>query len=539
MPNLPPGESLTQILTLPEVPGQQEERYHDIPFWCVTVLACLVSFASFLYFFRQGTTLAYNDAISHMEIARRVIDSPVAGPTQLGSVWLPMSHILMLPLIWSNTLYFDGIAGSAVSMLAYVCANALLYKIIRDLTDSWVAAIAGTLVFMANPNILYMQSTPMTELPLFASVLGMVYGLQRWIREVDNYNYLIGAGITVIIGTLTRYEAWVLWAVTIPIVPFILWRKGASSTRIGGVTFLYGLLAGPGILAWFVWNGVFFGNPIAFQVGKYAKPSLWVGSADKAVGHWSLALQTYWYAMVDDLTLPVVVLMFVGIAVVLVMYRRLVFLPALALLFTFPFFVYAIESGQRPLHVVQISGSLYNVRFGLLMLLPAAIFTGCIVGQAASRQAYRLTLTTLTATYVVTLSLYIVLQGYLLPASIATLSEPLTTQRNTPTTVATSNAATFLHAHYTGGLVLAQFFGNEELLFQARITPGVDVYEGSNRLWTAALADPVGQHIEWVVMHTSAGTNDAVNALAHSREISASYKLVYRNDQYSLYRRSP
>jgi hypothetical protein len=38
--------------------------------------------------------------------------------------------------------------------------------------------------------------------------------------------------------------------------------------------------------------------------------------------------------------------------------------------------VYAIYSGQRTLDVTQLSGGLYDIRFGAAMVLSAAIFTG-------------------------------------------------------------------------------------------------------------------------------------------------------------------
>ena len=50
-----------------------------------------------------------------------------------------------------------------------------------------------------------------------------------------------------------------------------------------------------------------------------------------------------------------------------------------------PFYVYALYAGQRPLHVMQIKGNLYNVRFGLLMVLPIAIFLGYLVTPSRDR----------------------------------------------------------------------------------------------------------------------------------------------------------
>ena len=174
----------------------------------VGVAASIASVFAWTYFHGLGVVLAYQDAVSHIEIARRVVDSPTTGFGQLGGVWLPLPHVLMLPFIWSDTLYYSGTAGSIVSMGSFVVTCVLIYKIVLDLCAKRVAALAGTLVFMLNPGVLYLQSTPMTELLMFACMAGIVYGLQRWART-DDYRYLYGSGLAALLGTLTRYEVWV------------------------------------------------------------------------------------------------------------------------------------------------------------------------------------------------------------------------------------------------------------------------------------------------------------------------------------------
>jgi hypothetical protein len=367
-----------------QIAMQQVVKQSDRTVWWLAIVATLTSIASFIYFDRAGDILAYKDSISHMEIARRVIDSPTTGFGQLGGVWLPLPHILMVPFVWNNALYYSGLAGSLSSMFSYVVASVFLYKIIRDLTGKTLPALAGTLVFMSNPNILYMQSTPMTELLLFACMVVAVYYVQRWIKT-SRYQYLVGAGTAIFFGTLARYEAWILLATLTIVVIVVAWRRHYSWQQAEGTTLMFLFFGALGVTAWLAWNQIIFGNALNFQDGPYAKPSLWVGRSDIAVGHWLIALKTYWFAMVDNLKLVVVVLMIVGLIVMVVKERlRLETLPAISLLVMFPFFVVALEKGQRPLHVAQITGDLYNVRFGLLMILPAAILIGYLVGLLAN-----------------------------------------------------------------------------------------------------------------------------------------------------------
>src|ERR1700737_5661167 len=83
-------------------------------------LAVCVAVFSFLFYFRRGDVLLYGDAIAHINIARRVFDSRTPGLLQLGTVWLPLPHLLMIPLLFSNWMWNSGVGGSIPSMAAYV-----------------------------------------------------------------------------------------------------------------------------------------------------------------------------------------------------------------------------------------------------------------------------------------------------------------------------------------------------------------------------------------------------------------------------------
>ncbi|HEV8193680.1 MAG TPA: hypothetical protein VGP82_19680, partial [Ktedonobacterales bacterium] len=132
----------------------------------VALLASVASVAGYAYYVQQGLTLAYADAISHMMIAHRVFSSATPGLAQLGTVWLPLNHILMLPLVWNDALFRDGFAGAFPSMLAYVVSAVYMYRLGALVFSSRVAGWAAALTLMLNPSVLYMQSTPMSELDL-------------------------------------------------------------------------------------------------------------------------------------------------------------------------------------------------------------------------------------------------------------------------------------------------------------------------------------------------------------------------------------
>lgn len=520
---------------IPEAVRRQDHknaRQRDSVLGIVVWASIGLSILAYAWFAAQGTILTYKDAISHLEIARRVIDGPLTNPAshfaQLGAVWLPLPHLLALPFVWANALYFSGFAGSIASMAAFVLASVLLYKITYGLTKNKLAGLVSVGVFALNPNILYMQSTPMTELPLFALMAGMVYGVQRWI-QTDRSRYLAIAGIFSSLATLTRYEAWVLLLVLTVIVMFAFWRKRQTYVQGEGGTIAFLFRASLGIILWLGWNILIMGNPFYFQFGEYAKPSLWVGKDEAAIGNAWVSLKTYYFAVTDNLSLVVLLLMLIGLIVFVAKERlSLATLPTLSLLVLFPFFVVALYLGQRPLHVLQVGGPLYNVRFGLLMILPASILIGYLVGVAHHKYA------TIAVTAVVGFTMgAIFVAGVALPDSIVTLKEP-TDALKTGYTRTSDAASAYLKRHYDGGRILAESFGNELVLFDAGITPTENVYEGSFKLWKPALRDPAGNGIKWIVMRHTSQPDDVYTSLGDSGSLDG-YTRVYANDTYYIY----
>src|SRR5438132_11168202 len=103
---------------------------HDI--FLVAQIAAAVSIASFFYYLRHGDLLLYGDAVAHINIARRVFDSRTPGLLQLGTVWLPLPHLLMLPFLLPRWWWQTGIGGSIPSLIAYVLSVIGIFRLVRD-----------------------------------------------------------------------------------------------------------------------------------------------------------------------------------------------------------------------------------------------------------------------------------------------------------------------------------------------------------------------------------------------------------------------
>src|SRR5579883_467330 len=177
-------------------------------FFAVILALTALSILASWYCFQHGYTLYYGDAEAHLNIARRVLDSRTPGPEQLGTVWLPLPHILMIPFAMRDPWWKNGLAGAIPSMLCFVAAGAFLFAAARREFSS-TASLAAAAIFALNPNILYLQSTPMTE-PLFAASLLAMLWATLWFRDSQDIWPILIAGAASNAASFTRYEGWFL-----------------------------------------------------------------------------------------------------------------------------------------------------------------------------------------------------------------------------------------------------------------------------------------------------------------------------------------
>src|SRR5262252_6075858 len=116
-----------------------------------------------VHYHRLGLTLSHYDARGHLVVARRIFDSLTPGWQQIGAVWLPLPHLLNALPVQIGTMFQNGASGVAIAIASFALAVAAVAVIVLRVTHSRMAAIVGALVLAANPNMLYLQSTPMTE----------------------------------------------------------------------------------------------------------------------------------------------------------------------------------------------------------------------------------------------------------------------------------------------------------------------------------------------------------------------------------------
>ena len=89
------------------------------------------SIGASVWSWRNHAMLNYGDAVAHLHIARRVIDAHETGLSQLGSVWLPLPHLLMIPFVAVYAWWANGIAGLIPSSLASLACGLGVYRLRR------------------------------------------------------------------------------------------------------------------------------------------------------------------------------------------------------------------------------------------------------------------------------------------------------------------------------------------------------------------------------------------------------------------------
>ncbi len=372
----------------------------------VAQIAAAISIASFFYYLRHSDLLLYGDAVAHINIARRVFDSRTPGPLQLGTVWLPLPHLLMLPFLLSRWLWQTGIGGSIPSLFAYVLSVTGIFRLVRDAIpagrmdgeglrsspESRFTAWFAAGIFALNPNLIYLQTTAMTEpvyLSLFIWAVIFFGDFVRAISLKQNADLpLLKCGLSVAAACLTRYDGWLLALVLCVAAWMVSRRAMVGGDPAAGLSSMRPKLRKLFLLAvacpvfWLVYNAAVYGNPLEFANGPYSARAIEHRSAvvpHPGTGDLSVAF-TYYFKSAqlnmgeEGWRVFWVSTLLGGTAIALLFQRKL--WPLLLLWTPGPFYMCSVAYSGVPIFVpVWWPFSLYNVRYGVEMLPAFAVFT--------------------------------------------------------------------------------------------------------------------------------------------------------------------
>ena len=344
-------------------------------------LTVIASVSAGVWSWRNSAMLNYGDAVAHLHIARRVIDAHEPGLSQFGSVWLPLPHLLMVPFVAVYAWWANGLAGLIPSALAYIASCVGIYRLARNWLR-WPAALVGLAFFALNPNLLYLQTTAMTE-PLFlCEMIWLAVWLVEWRGTVENdpvraTRLLRGVALALVAAVLTRYDGWVLAFLTWTCVGIVQMRKRTLRSRAFW-TLSAAVVVAP--LLWFAYNGLIFGDWLDFARGPYSAAAIEArttkGSGPPHPGWHNPWVSLLFFVKCGEMDAApeawgsfLLITSLLGTAWGWLKCRKGGFLWALFLWLPVPFYAYSVSFGSVPIFLpVWWPHSFYNTRYGMEML---------------------------------------------------------------------------------------------------------------------------------------------------------------------------
>ena len=359
--------------------------------WMVVLIgAAAASVGAIAWSWSNGALLNYGDAVAHLHIARRVFDCHQPRLSQLGSVWLPLPHILLLPFVQVYGWWADGIAGIVPSALAYIAACAGLYRLARRWMTPAAAALA-LVFFGANPNLLYLQTTAMTE-PLFVcEMIWMMVCLVEWRTCLDDdlnraERKLKWISVVLVAAIFTRYDGWILALISWTSIGVWLLRRGRLQSRVLWTASVI-IVAAP--ISWFVYNAVAFGDWLEFARGPYSAKAIEARTASHGAGPPHPGWHNPWVGLLFYLKVSemdavaeawgnkLLIASVLGTMWAWLTSHRRGFDWALLLWLPVPFYAYSVAYSSVPIFLPPWwPHSWYNTRYGMELLPALALGIG-------------------------------------------------------------------------------------------------------------------------------------------------------------------
>jgi hypothetical protein len=354
----------------------------------LTGIATAISVGALIFYYHQGAILLYGDAVAHINIARRVFDSRTPGLFQLGTVWLPLPHVLDIPFIVNDRMWQTGLGASIPSMFAYLAGLLGIFRLVSGLASRMAAWIAA-LTYALNPNLIYMQSTAMTEALYLALFVWSAVYFSEFVRDArdasESARKSLGkCGLVVSAAMLVRYDGWFLAAVIAAASLVFIWRlrPSARPLRRGLISFI--LLTGFTGGLFLAYNQAGYGNALEFANGPYSARAIQERSKTASMptypGENSPRDATLQFLKISRLNVAEGTpeyLLFVAALMALPasIYFSRRFLPWTILWVPVPFYVLCIAWGSVPIyHPEWWPFSYYNVRYALQLLPAIAVF---------------------------------------------------------------------------------------------------------------------------------------------------------------------
>src|SRR5271155_4868177 len=367
----------------------------------VGLVAAFLGVVVFGYCSRHDLLLLYGDAVAHLHIARRVLNSLNPGFRQLGSVWLPLPHLLMVPFVMRMSWWESGLAGAIPSIGCYILVCIGIYRLARMCLRVGPAAVAAVF-YGLNPGLLYMQSTAMTE-PLFlAEMIWATLLIAEFCRAIPRQSrgqaeekrasrLLIGAGLVLLAAVFTRYDGWILASFARLVAVIAMFRGKRWRGHAGGAFFLFTVMLAVAPLLWMAYNAKQFGDELEFVRTPYSAKAIEERTTPPGAWHhpgWhSMRVAALYFMKAAELGATslrfantLFLLTIAGTVVAIARWWSGSLAALLLLWVPLPFYAYSVAYASVPIFIpLWWPHSWYNTRYGMEMLPAFALFSAMLV----------------------------------------------------------------------------------------------------------------------------------------------------------------
>jgi hypothetical protein len=470
--------------------------------------------AAAIHYSRAGLALAHYDARAHLVVSRRIFDSLTPGWQQVGAVWLPLPHLINALPVQIDWLYQTGYFAIAVSIASMAIAACAIARLIHGATGSLAGGIAAAALLMLDPDVLYLQSTPMTEPLLFGTTFLAVTLIAEWCAfrlKAETTPSTSAAGWACVAAVLTRYEAWPIVAAAIALAFLVLLR--------GGMRFAAALRAVRGLALWPLWAIAAFLVNSKVTVGSWFVSSGFFVPDNAALGHPWLAWTELWDGLVA-LTGPVLpwVAIAGGVLVIVAAFFRpntIVMVLSLAACAALPWSAY-------------LSGHPTRVRYDVPLVAAAAAIAGAGIAVLPRRAR--------AAAAVAAIAVAV----WQAPPFQAVAPVVVESQREADYQQGRQAVSAYLHTHWDGQPImmsmgsLAHYMHD---LAEEGFGTGDFLHEGNGEIWKHALRRPL-PYVEWIAIEERAEGGDALDWQArHNANFLKGYERIVAGGNVALYRR--
>jgi hypothetical protein len=478
--------TLPPIIPTPQSPPRGDARAGRRLALAVLVAAFAWGTAVAWYYYGLGLTLSHYDAKGHLVVARRIFDSITPGWMQIGAVWLPLPHLLNMVPVQVDAFYRTGASGVAISVVAFAVACWAIARIVLTATDSPAAAWLASALFALNPNVNYLQATPMTEPLLFAGLLVSVVALHSWIEQPSRRRATL-AGAALAASCLVRYEAWPFTAAALGLTAVAYWRRtGLPFARAIRASLPLAILPVLAILGffvlgklttnhWFVTDGFYVPDPALRHRPFTVTAAIWFGLRRVATGPLAWT------------TLAAVVVVFARGVTARARSQVLVTL-ALGAVVALPWYAF-------------FQGHPFRVRYMVPMVAGCAIGAAIVIGWLPGRLRRATALVLLASTLV------------LLPPLSPRAAMVVEAQWDRPKSALRRQVTACLAAERTRGELILASMGSLAHYMQELSWIGLDIgdfiHEGNGEYWADALSAPA-LYVPWVLVEERSEGGDVI-----------------------------